>query len=170
MTTLHEVARQALEALEDVRDMKWSADSANGRRLLADLRRALEAEQQDDIEWRNAMDEWRAAMDEWYRMMPGGISSKPMHKQQFLTDEQIIAWVESGEHNVTTNDWASHIEFARAVEAEVLKKNVNSDLNLNCKSVQRRLATQWGFVPKQTVTYNPNRNVQPPQYQIVSER
>lgn len=36
-----------------------------------------------------------------------------------LTDEQIIEWVESGEYNVTTNDWASHIAFARAIEAAV---------------------------------------------------
>ena len=34
-----------------------------------------------------------------------------------LTDEQIIKWIESGEYNVTTNDWASHIAFARAIEA-----------------------------------------------------
>jgi hypothetical protein len=34
-----------------------------------------------------------------------------------LSDEQIIKWVESGEYNVTTNDWASHIAFARAIEA-----------------------------------------------------
>lgn len=33
-----------------------------------------------------------------------------------LTDEQIIEWVKSGEYNVTTNDWASHIDFARAIE------------------------------------------------------
>jgi hypothetical protein len=35
-----------------------------------------------------------------------------------LTDEKIIEWVESGEYNVITNDWQSHIEFARAVERE----------------------------------------------------
>jgi hypothetical protein len=37
--------------------------------------------------------------------------------KQPLTDEQIIEWVESGEYNVVTNDWASHIEFARSIEA-----------------------------------------------------
>jgi hypothetical protein len=40
-----------------------------------------------------------------------------------LTDEEIIEWVESGEYNVTTNDWASHIEFARAIETKLKEKN-----------------------------------------------
>ena len=40
-----------------------------------------------------------------------------------LTDEGIIEWVESGEYNVITNDWASHIEFARAIEAKLKEKN-----------------------------------------------
>ena len=34
-----------------------------------------------------------------------------------LTDGQIIEWVESGEYNVITNDWASHIAFARVIES-----------------------------------------------------
>ena len=34
-----------------------------------------------------------------------------------LKDKQIIRWITSGEYNVTTNDWASHINFASAVEA-----------------------------------------------------
>ena len=38
-----------------------------------------------------------------------------------LTDEQIIRWVVSGEHNVIHNDWASHIDFARAIESAVLQ-------------------------------------------------
>ncbi len=40
-----------------------------------------------------------------------------------LTDEEVIEWVESGEYNVITNDWASHIEFARAIEAKLKEKN-----------------------------------------------
>ena len=40
-----------------------------------------------------------------------------------LTDEGIIEWVESGEYNVITNDWASHIEFARAIEAKLKELN-----------------------------------------------
>jgi hypothetical protein len=44
-------------------------------------------------------------------LVTGAAQRKP------LTDEQIIEWVESGEYNVITNDWASHIEFARAIEA-----------------------------------------------------
>jgi exonuclease VII small subunit len=40
-----------------------------------------------------------------------------------LTDEEIIEWVESGEYNVITNDWASHIEFTRAIEAKLREKN-----------------------------------------------
>ena len=37
--------------------------------------------------------------------------------RQPLKDKQIVEWITSGEYNVTTNDWASHISFARAVEA-----------------------------------------------------
>ena len=40
-----------------------------------------------------------------------------------LTDEEVIEWVESGEYNVITNDWASHIEFAKAIEAKLKEKN-----------------------------------------------
>ena len=40
-----------------------------------------------------------------------------------LTDEEIIEWVASGEYNVITNDWASHIDFARAIELKVKEKN-----------------------------------------------
>lgn len=38
-----------------------------------------------------------------------------------LTDEEIVEMVTSGEYNVVTNDWASHIEFARAIERRVLE-------------------------------------------------
>ncbi len=37
--------------------------------------------------------------------------------QHPLTDDQIINWVETGEYNVIANDWTSHIEFVRAIEA-----------------------------------------------------
>ena len=47
----------------------------------------------------------------------------PEPKRKPLTDEEIIGWVESGEYNVITNDWASHIEFARAIEAKLKEKN-----------------------------------------------
>ncbi len=41
-----------------------------------------------------------------------------------LTDEKIVRWVASGEYNVITNDWASHIDFARAIErAHGIKEN-----------------------------------------------
>ena len=40
-----------------------------------------------------------------------------------LTDDEIIEWVESGEYNVITNDWASHIDFARAIEAQLKERN-----------------------------------------------
>lgn len=41
----------------------------------------------------------------------------PQPNRKPLKDKQIIRWITSGEYNVTTNDWASHISFARAVEA-----------------------------------------------------
>lgn len=41
----------------------------------------------------------------------------PQPDRKPLTDEHIIEWVKSGEYNVTTNDWASHIGFTRAIEA-----------------------------------------------------
>jgi hypothetical protein len=40
-----------------------------------------------------------------------------------LTDDEIIEWVESGEYNVITNDWASHIDFARAIESKLEERN-----------------------------------------------
>ena len=41
----------------------------------------------------------------------------PQPNRKPLKDKQIIRWITSGEYNVTTNNWASHISFARAVEA-----------------------------------------------------
>jgi hypothetical protein len=40
-----------------------------------------------------------------------------------LTDDEIIKWVDTSEYNVITNDWASHIEFARAIEAKLKELN-----------------------------------------------
>ena len=48
---------------------------------------------------------------------------QPQREWVTLTDEEIIGWVESGDYNVITNDWASHIEFARAIEAKLREKN-----------------------------------------------
>jgi hypothetical protein len=50
-------------------------------------------------------------------------TTPPAAQRKPLTDEQIIEWVESGEYNVITNDWASHIEFARAIEAKLKELN-----------------------------------------------
>lgn len=47
----------------------------------------------------------------------GQVYTSHQPKRKPLKDKQIIRWITSGEYNVTTNDWASHISFARAVEA-----------------------------------------------------
>ena len=51
------------------------------------------------------------------------LTAPPQREWAGLTDEEVIEWVESGEYNVITNDWASHIEFARAIEAKLKEKN-----------------------------------------------
>jgi len=58
-------------------------------------------------------------------MIDAILKEHPAAQRQWvgLTDEEIIEWVESGEYNVITNDWASHIEFARAIEAKLCEKN-----------------------------------------------
>ncbi len=69
------------------------------------------------------------AMVMWSRDMPSAkntaeklglplvpLYTAPQPDRQPLTDEHIIEWVRSGEYNVTKNDWASHIEFTRAIE------------------------------------------------------
>ena len=72
----------------------------------------LEA-QQEPVAWiTKTGNVWKTKADETDTPL---YTTPPQHKP--LTDDEIIGWVESGEYNVITNDWASHIEFARAIEA-----------------------------------------------------
>lgn len=47
VTLREEVVRQALEALQNAQHGQWEADSREGRKLIAVLRHAIEAEQQE---------------------------------------------------------------------------------------------------------------------------
>ena len=67
--------------------------------------------------WVTSAENWRADVD--VRQIVRDTATPHTAPEQ-LTDEQIIEWVTSGEYNVVTNDWASHIEFARAIERAVL--------------------------------------------------
>ena len=73
---------------------------------------------------------WNAAIDAYTTPQP--VSQEGI---RFVWNGE--GWIEADDYIwKTTNDW----------ERRVLYTTPQSELNLNCKSVQKRLATSWGYV------------------------
>lgn len=70
------------------------------------------------------------------------LSQQPAQATQAeVTDAEIVAVMRDG-NNCNYNDEAEHIQFARAI----LALRPSTAPNLSCRSVQARLAAQWGYV------------------------
>ena len=113
MTTLRKAAQQALEVLERAgEELRWQAIGQVQR----DLRAALAEPEQEPVAWIFVDDTGMkfVSVDRPHRDYQPLYTAPPQRKP--LQDEKIVRWVASGEYNVITNDWASHIDFARAIE------------------------------------------------------
>lgn len=131
MTDLEKAARMALEALEYYQHRKIEWDYSDDAAITA-LRQALEqpAKQQEVVAYLvydfGAESQYLAFDEELGDM--DGCKVTPLYEHPpaskpwvGLTDEQIVQL--SLEWPAETNDWASHIDFARAIEAKLKEKN-----------------------------------------------
>lgn len=116
MTTLRKAAQHALEALRN----PWAAGPEGVADAITALRQALEQPAQQELPawWpavENILKEYGLQAIDFVADFKAALAKQPAQRKP-LQDEEIIRWVESGEYNVITNDWSSHIDFARAIE------------------------------------------------------
>ena len=73
----------------------------------------------------------------------------PSDLAKCMTSECVVevCSVRAGNPNEKTVPLFSREQVVAALASAAAPAEQPSDLNLNCKSVQKRLATQWGFVP-----------------------
>ena len=126
-----EAMKQWLKALEEMNPYPASKEQLRADAMTS-LRQAIEqAEKKEPVAWTNSenlADLKKSVCSHMYAKKEDDgdlplYAAPPQREWAGLTDEEVIEWVESGEYNVITNDWASHIEFARAIEAKLKEKN-----------------------------------------------